>query len=181
VVSNLNLQHIISANALIVHLMVGIISVTTTFVFNKCKSTFSVNAIRVDIKGDQDTLTDGWSQFAELECHNEQGDHSYCGNVSLTLAWRVRSREIDKKQIEIVCLKAQSATVQSLSTAGTVILGPLCDRSIGRGMEGSERRQAGRGRIGLTAKSRRYREERRGFGGMDNRSRKRIIETSTFR
>jgi hypothetical protein len=51
----LNLQEIIAANTLVVHLMVGIICITTTLVLDERKSTFGVNDIRVDFKVDQDS------------------------------------------------------------------------------------------------------------------------------
>jgi hypothetical protein len=53
----LDLQKIISTNALVVHLMVGIICITTAFIFDEGKSTSCVNDIRVDTNVDREILT----------------------------------------------------------------------------------------------------------------------------
>jgi hypothetical protein len=52
--SYLNLQQVIPTDALVVHLVVGVIRITTTLILNEGKPTFSVNDIRVDSYGDRD-------------------------------------------------------------------------------------------------------------------------------
>lgn len=43
----LDLQQIIMANSLVVHLVIRIIRITAAFVFDKCKPTLCVNDIRM--------------------------------------------------------------------------------------------------------------------------------------
>lgn len=71
----LNFQQVIPANALVVHLMICIVSITTALIFNKCEP---VAWMSLDVQ------TQYWrkptidlKRFLELECHSEQGDHSF--------------------------------------------------------------------------------------------------------
>ena len=50
-ITYLNLQHVVTTDTLIVHLMVGIICITAMFVLNESKPTSSVNDIRVATNG----------------------------------------------------------------------------------------------------------------------------------
>lgn len=46
--TNLDLQQVIPTNALVVHLMVGVICVATALILNECEPTLCVNDIRAD-------------------------------------------------------------------------------------------------------------------------------------
>src|SRR5271156_6152820 len=78
----LNLQQIVAANALIVHLMVGIICVTTAFVFDEGET---ADTVRHRQRGNMDRFarhTDGWQQCEGPECHSERGVRIYYRMVS---------------------------------------------------------------------------------------------------
>lgn len=73
--SYLNLQKIIPANILVVHLMVGIVCITTALIFNKGKARYCLVMDRCE--RDFTKRTVGWKHFWVLECHSGQDVHSW--------------------------------------------------------------------------------------------------------
>jgi len=75
----LDLEKVVPTDTLVVHLVIRIICIPTTFILDKSKSSSSVNYIRGDLRRGQERrlLTDETEQSVEQECRSERDDHSY--------------------------------------------------------------------------------------------------------
>lgn len=74
--THLDLQEVIPTNALVVHLVIGVIRITAALVLDKCKPTSCVNELELTPMWIRARLTDG-SQRCEVQgCRNGQGDRS---------------------------------------------------------------------------------------------------------
>lgn len=95
----LDLQQVITTDALVVHLVIGIISITARLILNECEAmTLLVSSQVHPWELFEGRLTDGWRPNAEQGCHSEQDDHTF--GWMLDWLFFVVSRR-DEKQNEV--------------------------------------------------------------------------------
>lgn len=80
----LDLQKIVSANALVVHLVVGIVCIAATLILNKGEPAYVSTKLSCALRGYLMLLTGGSEHCGEQECHSGRDGHSCGADVSLT-------------------------------------------------------------------------------------------------
>ena len=75
----LDFQHVIAADATIVHLVIRIVSITAAFVFYKGKADRNMELTKalVSCQIEEVQLTDGLKHFAARECRSVRDVHNY--------------------------------------------------------------------------------------------------------
>lgn len=75
-VTDLDLQKIISTNALIVHLVVSVIGIATALILNECKPVYRVSDSSANYRANLGYHTDGLQQCEAPGYRNEPDGHS---------------------------------------------------------------------------------------------------------